>query len=441
MKFDGKGLTKRIFVLLLCAAMATSAAGCNGDGGGGPKPSDSTSSGITSSSGGSNSSNDYNSFEEDSSSDSENPSKDNSTSNSDNVGDSSGNSLTTSVRRGDKPSKVVEDDGKTTEIHVEQPFRETVNIDGHTYNLVWHDEFDGSSIDYNKWGYGTVNDSRGSQIVTLTQEDDPSIVGVRDGQLQLNARRYFNPNDAAAEYAVNKAIITQDTMNFKYGYVEMYAKVPHRLGGFPAFWIQGTAGLVERKQPNYFVEIDIFENVGGTYIDSNIHKWYTGAGLGNTSSVYTVNKAENPWLSPISKLIRIPLDTNDFNTLPYEYHFYSMEWTPEYIKTRFDDTVICCLDITQAWDQNWTKPNGNNKDGVLDETLKKDMTGFHDYVFLLLQNLILIDDGETQKNVSEYTEFPFEYWIDYIRLYQDPTVSDSGLVYVDENGSVVDYYK
>ena len=442
MKLNGKDLPKRIFVLLLCAAMVTSVAGCKGDTEEGKVSNKPSSSEVTSDP------NDDNSSEVDSLSDDDNNSNANnsessSNSNVSNIVSSAISSLTTTLRRSDKPSKAGNDE-KVVEKHTEQPFNETVTVNGHTYKLVWNDEFEGSSIDYTKWCYGNVNNSEDSRLLTLTQEDDSSIIGVRDGQLQLNARRYFDPNNSAAEFAVNKSLQTQSTMNFKYGYVEMYAKVPHRLGAFPAFWILGSPGLVNKQQEDYYIEIDIFENVGGTYIDTNIHKWYSVKNSTTViSSVYTV-KDENTWLTDLSKLIRIPLSSDDFNTLPYEYHKYSMEWTPQYIKTYYDNTEICHLDITDSWDKNWTYPNGSNKDlGIpLDENLKNDMTGFHDYVFLLLQNFIrLTDTTNPEKTVSEYTELPFEYWIDYVRLYQDPTVKDSGLIYLDKNGSVVNYYK
>ena len=77
------------------------------------------------------------------------------------------------------------------------------------------------------------------------------------------------------------------------------------------------------------------------------------------------------------------------------------------------------------------------------------MSGFHDYIFLLIQNLISLDSTDPQQVVNDNSEFPYEYWIDYVRLYQDPTLNRSGaedepnkngLIYLDENGNKVDYY-
>lgn len=72
------------------------------------------------------------------------------------------------------------------------------------------------------------------------------------------------------------------------------------------------------------------------------------------------------------------------------------------------------------------------------------MDGFHDYIGLLIQNIVIgIDEGgwDDDIRVTDDTKFDFEYYIDYIRLYQDPNVKESSLVYLNENGEKVDYYK
>ena len=445
MKSKGKNCIRRLCAIVICFAMTFAISGCKEESE--KKPNNSSS--LTSSTASDTSSNTD-------SSDNTIPTDKVNTSPADNISSTQNVSsilsgLTTTLRRPDTPSKVTNDEVFVAPEHKEPPFKDTVTVNGHTYKLVWNDEFNGDSIDYNKWGYGNVNNSSDSRLINVTQEQDSSIVGVRDGQLQLNARRYFDPSNKAVEFATNKSVETQKTMNFRYGYVEMYAKVPHKLGCFPAFWAMGASGLVTRQNTDYYVEIDIFENVGGKYIDTNVHKWYTGPGLGNVSSVFQVVGADT-WVGPLSKHSRIALTSTDNKTLPYEYHKYAMEWTPEYLTTYFDNTVISTVDLSGAWDQNWERPNGIGKDDpskTLHPELKKDMSGFHDYIFLLIQNLIKLDSTDPQQVVNDNSEFPYEYWIDYVRLYQDPTLNRSGaedepnkngLIYLDENGNKVDYY-
>ena len=317
-------------------------------------------------------------------------------------------------------------------------------INGIEYKLVWNDEFNGSSIDYNKWDYGSVNDNKYDELITVTQEQDSSIVGVSNGLLKLNGRRYFDQNSGEVQFATSKSLETQKTMNFKYGYLEMKAKVPQKLGGFPAFWLLGSPGLVSRENTKYYTEIDIFENVGGNTIETNIHKWYT-ASIPNLSTVFTTElfwKDDPTWVGENSQVNKITMDFEKFATLQYEYHTYSMEWTPEVIRTYMDDTLLTSMDLSQAWDQNWTYANNTGKDsGVpLDEELKKDMGGFHDYVYILIQNLLRINDTVSDKRIDNESQFDYEYWVDYVRLYQNPENEDNGLYYLDENGTKVNYY-
>ena len=312
---------------------------------------------------------------------------------------------------------------------------------GKKYKLVWNDEFDGDSIDYNKWGYGYGNSSFSKYLSLKTQEDDSSVIGVRNGQLQLNGKRYFDPVDNNVKYASSISLETQGTMNFKYGYLEMRAKVPLRKGGFPALWATGTPGLVSKKSNDYYVEIDVFESLGARKIESNFHKWYTS--LGGVSTVIDLNRPGI--VSGNTIYTQLWLNPEQRRVLPYEYHTYSMEWTPEYLKTYFDDTEICSIDLTVTYDANWDEPNGVGAgSGIKIPQEYRNMDGFHDYIGLLIQNIVIgIDEGgwDDDIRVTDDTKFDFEYYIDYIRLYQDPNVNESGLVYLNENGEKVDYYK
>ena len=324
---------------------------------------------------------------------------------------------------------------------VENP-ETTKTVNGTNYTLVWSDEFNGNSIDYNKWGYGHVNDFSDSSysLINVTQEQDPDIISVRDGKLQLSANRYFDQSNSGIKYAASKSLQTQKTMNFKYGYLEMRAKVPHKLGAFPAFWLLGTPGLTTRQNTNYYTEIDIFENVGGDKIETNIHKWYTAGSL--MSSVFTLDTPANVLKG--NEVNKILMDFEKYSTLPYEYHTYSIEWTPEYIKTYMDDTLIDSMYLATSWDSTMDEPNGigAGTGAKLDETLKQSMEGFHDYVFVLIQNLLDITEPDAYKfkNVNDNSGFPYEYDVDYVRLYQDPNNFNNGLIYLDENGNTVDYY-
>lgn len=61
---------------------------------------------------------------------------------------------------------------------------------------------------------------------------------------------------------------------------------------------------------------------------------------------------------------------------------------------------------------------------------------------MLIQNLLDITEPDAYKfkNVNDNSGFPYEYDVDYVRLYQDPNNFNNGLIYLDENGNTVDYY-
>ena len=59
---------------------------------------------------------------------------------------------------------------------------------------------------------------------------DPNTLQVAGGSLKLNTVRYSDPSDSSIQYAVPSVLSTQDPMNFRYGYVEMYAKLPISAG-------------------------------------------------------------------------------------------------------------------------------------------------------------------------------------------------------------------
>ena len=354
----------------------------------------------------------------------------------------------TNVRRPDKPTAVTDDDdAETPAPKSPRALTEwiTSKATGLKYKYVWSDEFEGNSVDYNKWCFGIESSTGSDNCLELTDKEDESIVGVRDGELQLNGRRYFDPNNSQIEYATSKSMSTRTTMNFKYGYVEMYAKVPHRRGAFPALWAIGKPGLVEKKNNDYYVEIDIFEDLAGGRIDSNFHKWYNTLNPILSTHVDPYYAAQYGGLPGITEYDYIDLTGVSETESSYEYHTYALEWTPEYLKTYYDDKCICTVDITVAYDKDW-KDGVNGNAGkeyniAVPEAMRNNMDGFHDYIYLILQNILFCNEnGDQSRLITNDTVFPIEYHIEYIRLYQNPDV-DNGLVYKDANGNVVDYYK
>ena len=266
------------------------------------------------------------------------------------------------------------------------------------YEYVWGDEFDGTVLDDSKWGLDT------SMAGTATMKlDKDNCIKVEDGRLKLSALHYFDETDPNVEYAVPFCVSTRYTMSFQYGYLEMKARVPFEVGAWPSLW-SGTKGSLgpHIEDIDYSVEVDMFEVFASTdTLVPNTHKWYndgrhTQGGIdinGGSKKNYVFEKSKK---------------------LSNEYHIYGFEWTPKTMTMYVDGKPYTSINITKSYDEN------------------KDMRGFTDPLMLKINNHLFVTDsafkpygGSTVKG----GELPFEYFIDYIRLYQKP---DIGNLYLGE---------
>ncbi|MBR4099420.1 MAG: glycoside hydrolase family 16 protein [Clostridia bacterium] len=342
-------------------------------------------------------------------------------------------------RRPDKPvadGKDIENN-KKVDIPVTEIKKTIKGETGITYNLVWNDEFTGKNINKNKWCYpNAFTDSKYTQMLLLTEDQDSDVIGVSDGFLKMNAKRYYSSGNSQIQYATAKAFGTQDTMNLRYGYVEMRAKVPYKKGAFGAFWAIGKPSLTPARTRNYYVEIDFFECFGSqNEIWPNVHKWYDKANPVSHSHIYPT------WNTVVGNTKYGKYTFDNYQNLSDEYHLYAFEWTPKFIKMYVDGKSYATFDIEKSFDAHLTNGTDETYKNVLLPAEKNNMDGFHDYIYLLWQNLIYTPDlNDASVAVNKNTEFPFEYWIDYVRVYQDPNNANNGLLFKDNNGKTVDYY-
>ena len=260
------------------------------------------------------------------------------------------------------------------------------------YKYVWGDEFSGNSLDMNKWCF---EDKMGGTSMMPCLRDS-NVVNVNEGLLKLTAVRYYNPALPMAQYATNSSVCTQNTMSYKYGYLEIRAKVPFKQGAWPSFWlVSGDALNKESSKYDYDTEIDIFEvfSSADTLIP-NIHKWYHDG----THSMYNGNHYKQK--SSKSYVF------DKMDNLVNEYHTYGFEWTPEKMVMSVDGADYMTYDLKE------------NFDG------KSNMEGFNAPLLIIFNNFIYApDQNETnESNKVNNRNLPFEYFIDYIRLYQRPGI-------------------
>lgn len=249
--------------------------------------------------------------------------------------------------------------------------------------LVWSDEFDGKVLDRSKWGFRKTMDSW-----DCVYENDERTACVKDGCLLLRA---IHSGEPARPQMLSRGVATHDTMAFKYGYLEMRARVPFRHGAWPSFWLTTTP---KYRKSKWEAEIDIFEVFSSTnMVVYNLHKWTPDGkrvmlpnGEGHASRSFTFPDAAR---------------LND------EFHVYGFEWTPTEMSFWIDGKKYATCPVDEVHDFS---PN-----------LYPGMDCFHDFQSVIFNNE-LFSPGRVwcpeEFRLTADDKLPFEYRIDWIRLWQ-----------------------
>ncbi|MCH3882012.1 MULTISPECIES: family 16 glycosylhydrolase [Tenacibaculum] len=177
-------------------------------------------------------------------------------------------------------------------------------------SLIWSDEFntDGAP-DTSKWGYdiGRGNNGWGNGESQYYTDRSDNVI-VEDGFLKITAKK---ENYQGAEYTSTR-LQTLGKFDFKYGVVEVRAKLPEGGGTWPAVWMLGS-NFTSVGWPACG-EVDIMEHVGNDQnkIHGTLHYPGNSGGNGNGNSTTIANVSS-------------------------QFHVYKTEWTNESIKFFVDD--------------------------------------------------------------------------------------------------------
>lgn len=132
------------------------------------------------------------------------------------------------------------------------------SYDGMT--LVWADEFEGETLDLSSWSYD-IGDGCPSlcgwgnnELEYYTSSSDNSQL--IDGQLVITAR----PENILNSRYSSAKLITRDKREFKYGRIDVRAKMPTGQGLWPAIWMLPADNVFGNWPASG--EIDIAELVG-----------------------------------------------------------------------------------------------------------------------------------------------------------------------------------
>jgi len=301
---------------------------------------------------------------------------------------------------------------------------ETPDLDD--YQLVFSDEFSGSVLDANKWRtthlwgpYLATNNEEQIYIDILDWHQGFAVnpIEVADGNLTIRAidnRDHSIPGPVQPEESdpiwnsypeynyreeYNSGIVTSyDSFRFTSGYIEARAKVPPGRGLWSAFWL--LSGFYVEDIP----EIDIMEALG-QFPDTIYHTYH----YFDTSDGW--KQFSTPTLESKSA---------DFTD---DFHVYAASWDHEYIIWYID---------------------GEEKHRISAQEYPIATQSMY-----VLANLAV--GGNWPGSPDNSTQFPAEFVLDYIRVYQKtppttitPAVLDNEfeLVFADEfNGNSLDQSK
>jgi len=203
--------------------------------------------------------------------------------------------------------------------------------------LVWSDEFNYSgTVDSNKWHHQIIpiingTDWANGELQHYTNQLSNSFVS--NGSLKIKAiRENYTYNNVTKPYTSARL---NSKFAFKYGRVDVRAKLPAEAGTWPAIW---TLGANINEVGNYFGstygsvgwpvcgEIDIMEQNGWDKTNLIGHLHYSNA----NTNVYQ-NEGSTTYIQDSSG----------------EFHIYSLIWTENVIKILLDDVVFFERENTQ----------------------------------------------------------------------------------------------
>jgi beta-glucanase (GH16 family) len=230
------------------------------------------------------------------------------------------------------------------------------------WKLVWNDEFDGTSIDLNKWEY-EVNGNGGGNNELQYYTANPLNSYIENGSLVIRA---VKENYLGKQYS-SARMRTLHKGDWKYGHVEVRATLPYGQGLWPAIWMLPTDPATGWPSSG---EIDIMECLGQD-------PW----------TIYgTIHFAQSGQHQQMGGNYKLRSDSS----FAAGFHVYAIEW---------DSTSI-------QWFIDGTRYFSANKGAPFDGR-------FH-----LLLNVAV--GGNWPGSPNEFTTFPQMMVVDYVRVYQRP---------------------
>jgi beta-glucanase (GH16 family) len=248
------------------------------------------------------------------------------------------------------------------------------------YKLVWSDEFNADGVpDSAKWRFdsGFVRNEEaqwyqrqnaicegGNLVITGKKERKPNPTYVA-GSTDWKTKRQF------IEYS-SSCLLMRKEHAFKYGKIEVKAKIDAQTGLWPAIWTLGVSG----EWPSNG-EVDVME-----YYDDKILANYA---YGNANRWQAIWDGANK-----------PLSTLGGTLWAGQFHIWTLEWNEDMMRILLDGVLLNSIDLSVTI---------NKSDGL---------NPFRQPHYLLL-NLAM---GGNSGGSLASTVLPSTYMVDYVRIYQ-----------------------
>ena len=274
------------------------------------------------------------------------------------------------------------------------------SLNAQNWQLVWEDDFNGSSLDqskwihdigtgsqYGMWGWGngekqyyqSQNTTVDSGIATITVKEEPN--GIIDS---WSATSYFS----------SSKITTKGKFDFRYGKIEARIKSIDGQGFWPAFWMLPTNGSWPCDG-----EIDIMEQWGNPYLTNST----SGAAHIGTCPYSSSTHFYQTSSSYISS-----------GSYADDFHIFSIIWNEDIITWYVDEIELFSLNPSSFW-----------------SIPSQSAWPFNSNEWYLMINLAI-----TQSGPDANTVFPNQIEIDYVRVYQENPMNSS---YIDVKNKFLVY--
>lgn len=229
------------------------------------------------------------------------------------------------------------------------------------YELVWADEFDGDALNLDDWYYETGAGGWGNNELQNYVSGSANTT-VKDGKLTIEAKK-IGSNYTSAR------LVTRGNQFFKYGRIDIRAKLPKGQGIWPALWMLGekfsTIGWPACG------EIDIMELVG--HEPNTVHgtaHWENQGSHAEYGDSYVLSSGE----------------------FADEFHVFTIKWNAQEIRWFVDDVQYNVMSITPG-----------------------ELSEFKDDFFFIFNVAV---GGNWPGSPDASTVFPQTMVVDYVRVFQ-----------------------